>query len=108
MQTDATIALRLPRFDGRIQLWVMLALYSDKIVALTTCRWSDHFAITVTRALAPEVDGVPLGPFQVTDEEMQKILEQGHKLELLSRNHSASKVVVGTSSSIHAHRKPSH
>jgi hypothetical protein len=39
-----------------------------------SCGWSDHFAITVTHALAPEVDGVPCGPFEVTPEQLQVFL----------------------------------
>lgn len=32
----------------------------------TSCGWSDHFKIQVTRAAAPEIDGIPLGPFNMT------------------------------------------
>ncbi len=35
------------------------------------CRWSDHISVTVARAAAPEEDGRPVGPFDVTPEEMQ-------------------------------------
>ena len=38
------------------------------------CGWSDRIVVTVIKAAAPEVDGVPLGPFNVTDAQMAAML----------------------------------
>ncbi len=48
----------------------------------SSCGWSDHFVVTVARAAAPEVDGRPVGPFNVTEADMEEIIRIGHELDL--------------------------
>ena len=50
----------------------------------SSCGWSDHFSITVHKTSAPEVDGRPLGPFNVTDDELLAIQEEGERLNLVA------------------------
>lgn len=47
----------------------------------SSCGWSDHLSVHVAQALAPEVDGVPLGPFTVNETEFANIVATGKKLE---------------------------
>ncbi len=38
-----------------------------------SCGWSDHFQIHVTRTAAPEEDGIPLGPYNMSWADFKKI-----------------------------------
>ena len=38
-----------------------------------SCGWSDHFKIHVTRTSAPEADGIPLGPYNMTWSDFQSL-----------------------------------
>ncbi len=95
----------------------------------TSCGWSDHFTISVSRARKPEDDGRPLGPFNVTagkfvchtelrsacwltcitSAEFDEIVRVGHVLELEAlRGQSSANVTLyddTRSSSIKYHAK---
>ena len=43
--------------------------------------WSDHFGVHVSTALAPEVDGRPVGPFTVTEDEFEALVAIGRRLD---------------------------
>ena len=47
----------------------------------SSCGWSDHFDVIVSRAAAPEVDGRPVGPFNVTDSELKELVRIGAELD---------------------------
>ena len=51
------------------------------LLCCSSCGWSDHFDVTVARAAAPEVDGRPVGPFNVTSVEMEEIIRIGAELD---------------------------
>lgn len=63
----------------------------QKLTGGSSCGWSDHFAITVTRALSPEEDGIPTGPLNVTSvEDFKTLMEIGRKLEVLAAGNGAT------------------
>jgi len=72
----------------------------------SSCGWSDHFSITVTEAEDPAVDGRPCGPFNVTDEELADLIENGRKIEERKRMQAVNTTASLPSSSIRVHRAP--
>lgn len=75
----------------------------------SSCGYSDHFSISVSRARAPELDGRPMGPFTVTPAEFDAIVRVGHELELLAlREQSSVNATLfddSRSSSVQFHKK---
>jgi hypothetical protein len=51
------------------------------LFGLSSCGWSDHLQVSVATALSPEEDGIPLGPYNVTEAQMAEIIRIGWALD---------------------------
>jgi hypothetical protein len=63
--------------------------------------------VSVAHAMAPEEDGVPTGPFDVTPEEFESLMALGKKIEAFRRNttQSLSPANMGESASLQYHKQ---